>query len=65
MENTDFYTELSIKYGELNHYIEWCRDNCTDKWSINILTEAGNQPGNYLFKFKNSTYYTTFILWKS
>jgi hypothetical protein len=65
MDKTEFVTTVSIKYGELSNYIDWCTSNCNDTWSVKIVNEAGYQPGEYMFKFNNSNDYTTFLVWKS
>lgn len=65
MKDSNFLANVSIKYGELGDYIDWCEKNCTGQWSLDILTVAGNQPGTYLFKFNEQKDYTTFVVWKS
>lgn len=64
MQVIDYSTEISIKYGELSHFIQWCTNNCTGKWSVKILEEAGNMPGSYNFIFEKEIDYMTFIVWK-
>ena len=64
MQVLDYSTQVSIKYGDLNHYLQWCQNYCKGKWSVNILEEAGNEPGSYNFHFDNEVDYMTFIVWK-
>lgn len=65
MHKVDLVAEISIKYGELKSYIDWCKQNCYGDWNVRILSEAGNNPGNYQFSFSNERDYTTFLVWKS
>jgi hypothetical protein len=60
----DYNTDISIKYGELSHYLQWCETNCKGKWSITIKEPAGSDPGSYNFSFENELDYMTFIIWK-
>lgn len=60
-----FTTDIDIKYGELEKYVNWCERNCHDQFHVKVLESAGDCPGSYRFIFNNEQDYTTFAVWKS
>jgi hypothetical protein len=62
--NTQYKTEINIKFGELARTMNWCQTQCIADWGYDIQGMAGLLPGNYTFYFESETDYINFILWK-
>ena len=66
MQTTDsntLQTSISIPWGELQQVIDWCDSNCTQMWRFAIITDAGEQSGNYRFEFDSDKDFVKFMLW--
>lgn len=62
--DTQYKTEITIRYGQLKPVIDWCEKNCVNDWGFNCLYNAGDQGGVYDFYFETESDYINFILWK-
>lgn len=63
--DTKFETKVHIPYGQLKTTVQWCKENCERDWGYSILDNAGNFPGNYIFKFESEKDLLTFLLYIS
>jgi hypothetical protein len=51
-DSTDTEIIVSLKYGDLDDAIEWCKDNCNQKWDLAEIQEySGSANGVYHFSF--------------
>ena len=62
--NTQYKTEIDIKFGQLASIMHWCQTQCIADWGYDIKGMAGFHPGKYTFYFESGTDYIHFILWK-
>ena len=62
--NTQFKTEIDIKFGQLAPIMHWCQSQCHCDWGYKMLDNAGYHPGKYEFYFEDEKDYVNFILWK-
>lgn len=64
LPDTQYKTEINIKFGELAPIMDWCQTQCIADWGYNMWDNAGYHPGKYTFYFESETDYINFILWK-
>lgn len=62
--DTQFKTEMDIKFGQLAPIMHWCQSQCIADWGYAITDIAGYLPGKYTFYFESETDYINFILWQ-
>lgn len=62
--NLDYHTDLELKYGELQSIMDWCRNHIKNDWDVEILRNAGQEPGTYRFGFRDEKDFVTFLVWK-
>jgi hypothetical protein len=64
LPDTQYKTEIDIKFGQLAPIMHWCQTQCTNDWGYTIVDSAGFHPGKYEFYFEDEKDYVNFILWK-
>jgi hypothetical protein len=64
LPDTQYKTEINIKFGELAKIVNWCQEQCISNWGYNTKDYAGSDPGKYMFYFDRESDYINFILWK-
>ena len=45
--DTQFKTEINIKFGQLAPIMHWCQTQCNCDWGYKMLDNAGYHPGKY------------------
>lgn len=64
LPDTQYKTEINIKFGELTKIVNWCETQCISEWGYDTKDYAGSDPGKYMFYFDKESDYINFILWK-
>lgn len=56
-------SKISVPFGELQSIIDWCDNNCTDRWQY--MEDPGVTVYNsWIFIFESERDYVAFTLWR-
>lgn len=63
MTKNDNTVTITLRYGELDAPLEWCKENCIGNWDlVNVIDQAGYANGTYEFQFNDERDITLFTL---
>ena len=56
-------SKISVPFGELQSIIDWCDNNCTDRWRY-MEDPDGTMYNSWIFFFESERDYVAFTLWR-
>ena len=61
---TALSANVTVPYGQLDGFLEWCKRNCADEWKFEESEEDTRAGAVYDFYFESERDYVAFLVWK-